>query len=304
MDRLSCDRMFAAVMETGSFTQAAARFGTTSGQASKLVSKLESALGVRLLNRTTRAVSPTEAGRAYFDRLRPLLEEFDALDAALHDVTAAPRGRLRITAPLTFGLLELMPLLNSFATLWPDIELDVSFTDRVVNLVDEGFDLAIRVGRPVDSTMIARKLCEMRLITLAAPSWLAEHGTPQTPEDLSDLPCILDGNFRDQGRWPFIKEGAAINVAVRGRLRFTNAEACLRAAEAGLGLACVPGFVAARALGEGRVQQVLAAFEPEPFGVYAIYPHSRHLAAKVRVFVDYLSDHYRATPGGSGKSAG
>jgi DNA-binding transcriptional LysR family regulator len=138
MDRLACDRMFAAVMESGSFTAAADRLGTTSGQASKLVSRLEGTLGVRLLNRTTRAVSPTEAGQAYFDRLRPLLDEFDSLDAAVRDVTQAPRGRLRLTAPLTFGGLELTPILNDFALRWPEIELDVSFSDRVVNLVDEG----------------------------------------------------------------------------------------------------------------------------------------------------------------------
>ncbi|MFA5580648.1 MAG: LysR family transcriptional regulator [Paracoccaceae bacterium] len=294
MDRLACDRMFVAVMETGSFTAAAARIGTTSGQASKLVSRLESHLGVRLLNRTTRAVSPTEAGQAYFDRLRPLLEEFDSLDAALRDVTQEPRGRLRLTAPLTFGGLELTPMLNDFALRWPDIALDVNFTDRVVNLVDEGFDMAIRVGKPGDSSMIARKLCDARLVVVAAPEWLDRVGVPQVPQDLVGRECILDANYRDPGRWLFGDPPAS--VPVQGRLRFSNAEACLSAAEAGLGFACLPSFVAGDALRAGRLRQVLREHEPAPYGVYAIYPHSRHLAAKVRVLVDFLAERYRGTP--------
>jgi len=296
MDRLACDRMFVAVMEAGSFTVAAQRLGTTSGQASKLVSRLEGVLGVRLLNRTTRAVAATEAGQAYFDRLRPLLDEFDSLDAAMRDASGAPRGRLRLTAPVTFGGLELTPILNEFASRWPDIALEVSFTDRIVNLVDEGFDLAVRVGRPEASSMIARRLCDVRLLVVASPDWLERHGTPQTPEALGALPCILDSNFRDPGRWQFRVEGRPVTVAVHGRLRYSNATACLDAAASGLGLACVPAFVAADALRAGRVRQVLSDCEAEPFGVHAVYPHSRHLAAKVRVLVDYLAERYRGTP--------
>jgi DNA-binding transcriptional LysR family regulator len=296
MDRLACNRMFVAVMETGSFTAAADRLGTTSGQASKLVSRLEGVLGVRLLNRTTRAVSPTEAGQAYFDRLRPLLDEFDSLDATVRDVTQAPRGRLRLTAPLTFGALELTPTLNEFALRWPEIELDVTFTDRVVSLVDEGFDMAIRVGRPGESSLILRKLCDVRIITVASPGWLGLHGVPETPQAVAKAACIIDTNFRDPGRWPFREGGQPITVPVRGRLRYSNAEACLSAAEAGLGLACVPSFVAAEALRAGRVQRVLKDFEAEPFGAHALYPHSRHLAAKVRMLVDFLAERYRGTP--------
>lgn len=297
MDRLEADRMFVAVMETGSFTAAAERLGTSSGQASKLVARLEGALGVRLLSRTTRAVSPTEAGRAYFDRLRPLLDEFDTLDAAIRDVSHAPRGRLRLTAPLTFGAMELAPALNEFAAEYPGIELDVGFSDRVVNLVDEGFDLAVRIGRPEDSSMIARKLCDVRILILAAPAWLDRHEEPQTPADLPGLDCIIDSNFREPNRWPVRDAtGAAASITVAGRLRYSNTEACLGAARAGLGLACVPAFVAAEALRKGQVRQVLASFEPAPYAVHAVYPHGRHLAGKVRVLVDFLARHYRGRP--------
>lgn len=297
MDRLESDRMFVAVMEAGSFTAAAGRLGTSSGQASKLVSRLESELGVRLLSRTTRAVSPTEAGQAYFDRLRPLLEEFDNLDAAVRDASHAPRGRLRLTAPLTFGTMEIAPALNEFASAFPEIELDVSFSDRVVNLVDEGFDLAVRVGRPSDSSMIARKLCDVRIVVIGSPAYLERLGEPETHDALSRFDCIIDTNFKEPSRWPFRDaEGNSVSVHVDGRIRYSNAEACLNAAVAGLGLACVPGFIAGEALRSGQVRQVLKAFETEPYAVHALYPHSRHLAGKVRVLVDFLVERYRGVP--------
>ena len=296
MDRLDCDRMFLAVMETGSFVAAADRLRTSSGQASKLVARLEAELGVRLLNRTTRAVSPTEAGQAYHDRLRPLLDELDNIDLAIRNVSQAPRGRLRLTAPLTFGTLELTPALNEFAARFLEIELDVSFSDRVVNLVDDGFDLAVRVGRPEDSSLISRRLCDVRIIVVAAPAYLDRSGEPAAPDDLAAHACIIDTNFRDSGRWQFEEAGTARAVPVRGRIRYSNAEACLRAAEAGLGLACVPAFVAGDALRSGRVVRLLAEFETAAYGVHALYPHSRYLAAKVRVLVDFLADRYRGTP--------
>lgn len=293
MDRLDCDRMFVAVMETGSFATAARRLGTSSGQASKLVSRLEADLGVRLLNRTTRALSPTEVGQAYFDRLRGILDEFDSLDALVKSSSTSPRGRLKLTAPLTFGIVQLVPALNDFACAFPDIELDVSFTDRVVNLVDEGFDAAIRAGRPVDSSLVARKLCGMTIIPVASPDYLAKHGTPARPADLATHDCIIDTNFRDPLQWRFTTPQGPVTVPLRPRLRYSNAEACLRAAEMGLGIANVPDFVAAASLAAGRSRPVLSGFAEDFGGIYALYPPGRHLAAKVRVLVDFLSDRYR-----------
>lgn len=295
MDRLDCDRMFVALMEARSFVAAAERLGTSSGQASKLVSRLEADLGVRLFNRTTRAVSPTEAGQAYYERLRPLLEEFDNLDRSIRNISRTPRGRVRLTAPLTFGALELTPALNDFAIRFPEIELDVSFSDRVVNLVDEGFDIAVRVGRPGDSSLISRRLCDVRIVVIGAPAYLERHGEPMTPEDLARHECILDTNYRDTNRWSFRSDGADRIFPVRGRIRYSNAEACVQAAQAGLGIARVPAFVAGDAIRSGRVMRVLEAFETEPYGAHALYPHSRHMAAKVRVLVDFLAERYRGT---------
>lgn len=294
MDRLDCDRMFVTVMETGSFSAAARRLGTSSGQASKLVSRLEADLGVRLLNRTTRALAPTEVGQAYFDRLRGILDDFDSLDALVKSRSAAPRGVLKLTAPLTFGIVQLVPALNDFALAYPDISLDVSFSDRVVNLVDEGFDAAIRAGRPVDSSLIAKKLCGLRIMTVASPDYLERRGVPVHPRDLAAHDCIIDSNYRDPLQWRFETPGGPVSVPLQGRLRYSNAEACLQAAEAGLGIANVPDFVVAESLAAGRTTALFADLEQDFGGIFVVYPPGRHLAAKVRVLVDFLTDRYRS----------
>ena len=285
MNRLGPERMFLTVVETGSFAAAAARLGTGSGQASKLVARLEADLGVKLLNRTTRALSLTQAGQAYADRLRTLVEAWDDLQTEVQNAAVAPRGLIRLTAPLSFGTTRLAPLLARFATEFPEIALEVHFADRVVNLVEEGFDAAIRVGTPTDTTLTGRKLCTARVLALAAPAYLATHGTPQMPQDLANHPCIIDLNFREPHRWPF-RTG---KVAISGRLAFSNASACLAAAEAGLGIASVPDFVADAALADGRVVAILTDFDPPPLGVFALYPSGRHLPAKVRVLVDFMA---------------
>lgn len=292
MDRMDCNRMFVAVMETGSFAAAARRLNASSGQASKLVSRLESDLGVRLLNRTTRKVAPTEVGQAYYDRLRGLLEEFDNLDRLVRNTAQTPRGRLRLSAPLTFGTKQLVPVLTAFSAAYPEISLDVDFTDRVVSLVDEGFDAAIRVGRPADSSLISRKLCETGAVVAAAPAYLARHGMPKRPEGLAGHDCIIDTNFPDPDDWRFEGPSGPLQVGVSGRLRFSNAEACLMAARAGLGVARLPAFVAARSLQTGALMQLLPGYPGPPSGVFVLYPQGRHLAVKVRVLVDYLARHY------------
>ena len=292
MDRLDCDRMFVAVMDTGSFSAAARRIGTSSGQASKLVARLEAELGVRLLNRTTRALAPTEAGQAYLQRIRNILDDLDTLDDEVKSRATAPRGRLRLTAPLTFGTLQLVPALNDFVRAYPLIELDVSFTDRVVNLVDEGFDAAIRAGATGDANLIGRRLAEMRTLVVASDAYLAARGVPAHPADLARHDCIIDTNFRDPLQWRFRDGDRDLTAPLSGRLRYSNAEACLSAAEAGLGIANLPDFVAARSMAEGRVRAVLSDFAPPPRAIWAMYPAGRHLAAKVRVLVDFLARRY------------
>ncbi len=300
MERLDCDRMFVAVLGAGSFAAAAERLGTSSGQASKLVSKLEADLGVQLIKRTTRALSATEVGQAYYERIKALLEDLDELDASVRHASGAPGGRLRLTAPISFGNMQLAPVLVDFARAFPQIQLDVSFSDRILNLVDEGFDAAIRImGQSDDSSLIARRLCDIRLVLAAAPAYLEARGEPVVPGDLAVHDCIIDSNFRDPLIWPFrsVKADEALSVPVTGRLRFASGEACIAAAVGGLGITRVPSFVAGQSFRAGAVRPVLAAFETEPVGLFALYPPTRHLALKVRVLVDFLTLCYRGGPG-------
>lgn len=294
MERLECDRMFVAVLELGSFARAAARLGTSSGQASKLVSRLESELGVQLLKRSTRALSPTEVGQAYYSQVKNLLDGWDALDASVRHAAGKPSGRIKLSAPITFGASQLAPQLVAFAQEFADIELDVSFSDRVVNIVDEGFDVALRIGRLSDSSLIARRLCDMRVVIAASPAYLQQHGTPDDPQQLSNHHCIIDTNFRDPHNWPFGSGGAT--VAVSGRLYFSNAEACLTAAVSGLGIARLPTFIAGPALSAGTLLPLLPASEIPPLGLYAVYPPARHLAHKVRALIDFLVSRYAGQP--------
>jgi DNA-binding transcriptional LysR family regulator len=254
------------------------------------VAALEAGLGVKLLNRTTRALALTEAGQAYADRLRGLIDAFDDLAAEVQNAATAPRGRLRLSVPLSFGTIRLAPLLADFAARFPDIALDVQFGDRMVNLVDEGFDAAIRVGQSTDATLVGRRICAARIVTVAAPAYLAAWGTPRQPADLARHDCIIDTNFRDPQSWTF---RGGVRARVAGRLSFSNAQACLAAAEAGLGLACLPDFVAAASLAEGRVRAVLSDHENPPLGVHVLYPGGRFLPAKVRVLVDYMVEALR-----------
>lgn len=298
MDRLEADRMFVAVMQAGSFARAAERLGTSPGQASKLVSRLEAELGVRLLNRTTRALSATEVGQAYYEGLRDLLAEFESLDAAVRSASRIPAGRVRISVPLSFGVVTLAPLLIGFASRYPEITLDVDFTDRHVNLVEEGYDVVVRVGRGGDSTLIGRRLGAMRLVRCAAPGYLDRHGRPENPTDLADHVCIVDTNAREPFQWRFRDPVTAesLGVPVQGRLRFGNAEACLRAAEAGAGVASVPAFLAEPSARAGRVVPLLETWEQEELVIHVLYPHVRHLAQKVRALVDFLAEEFRTPP--------
>lgn len=298
MDRLSLDRLFIAVLETGSFIAASGRMGVSSGQASKMLSRLEAELGVQLIKRTTRALSPTEIGEVYYERIKVLLEERDALDASIRQTSGEPSGRLRITAPMSFGAVQLMPALLVFAERYPGISLDVSFSDRLADLVEEGFDLAVRIGHLSDSSLIARRLCSARLVTVASPAYVEMHGVPRRPEELSGHRCIIDTNFRTPHIWSFRDpaSGGAVQVPVAGRIALSNGEACLSAAERGFGIAFLPSFVAGSKIREGSLVQLLRDAEAPALGVHALYPPARHLAAKVRALSDFLADYFKGTP--------
>lgn len=296
MDRLDEINAFVNVADAKSFTQGAKRLGVSSAQVSKLVARLEDRLGARLLNRTTRDVSLTDTGRAYLERARGLLDDFEDLQGSVRDVDGCPRGTLKISAPVSFGAHQLTPALLDFAAGHPEVSLDVSSTDRMVNLVEEGFDVAIRIGRLTDSSLVARKLADVRMVTCASPDYLERHGTPKTLADLAQHEAVLDTNVTDPTVWRFGPQSDAQDVRVHGRLRFGGAEACVAAARAGFGITRTPAFAAADDLREGRLKALLCNYESELIHVHAVYPHARHLAPKVRFFVDFLVKRYAGEP--------
>jgi DNA-binding transcriptional LysR family regulator len=295
VDRIDEIRGFTAVADARSFARAARRLGISTAQTSKLIARLENRLGARLLNRTTRDVSLTDTGRAYLERARELIAEFEALDASVRDA-AGPRGLLKASAPISFGAVELGPALLDFAAAYPDVGLEVSFSDRAVNLVDEGFDAAVRIGTLADSSLVARKLASVRLVTCASPAYIDRHGAPRKPKDLAAREIIIDLNRRDPFVLGFGRGAGRTEVRINGRLRFASADACVAAARAGFGIARVPAFVAAEDLRTGHLRSLLCEFEPDPVPVHVVYATPRHLAAKVRVFVDFLADRFVGEP--------
>ena len=295
MDRLTCDRMFVSVIEGGSFASAARARGVSSGQASKLVARLEEELGVQLLNRTTRALSPTEMGLAYFNKMRAILDDIAALDEATKSASDEPAGQLRISVPIAFGASRLTPALLAFARAHRRVDLDVHYSDRMVSLVDEGFDAAIRIGAPADSTLIARRIAEARIVVVAGPDYLAAQGEPLEPAALRQHVCVIDTNFREPNRWRFRGPGgAALAIDVVGRLKLSSGEACVAAAAAGFGIARAPDFIAEPGLQRGTLTRILRPFEDEPIAVHVLYPPTRWLAPKLRALVDFLAVALRA----------
>lgn len=292
MDRLAADRMFAQVVRLGGFSAAASRIGVSPGQASKLVSRLEAHLGVRLLNRTTRALTLTAEGETYFARIAAILDELDDLDDSLREAGRNPRGSLRLTAPLTFGTVQLMPALADFAAAHPGIALDVQFTDSVMGLAEHGFDAAIRVGQPRDSTLKARKLGVVHSIVAASPAYLALHGTPQTPADLVGHAIVTDTNFARPDDWQFRDSGQPLSLSLPGRLRLANAEACVIAAEAGLGVTRVPDFIAARSVSAQRLTEILGPYREGQSSVLALTPSGRHMPSRLRLLLDFLRNRW------------
>ncbi len=295
MDRLDEIKAFVAVADALSFTHGARKLGVSGAQISKMVARLENRLGQRLLNRTTRDVSMTDTGQAYLERARELLSNFEALETSVKD-QSGPSGLLKVSAPVSFGKGQLTPALLAFAGGCQNVALDVTFADRMVNLVEEGFDVAIRIGHLTDSSLVARRLAAVQMVTCAAPAYVAAHGAPDTVDDLARHEAILDTNLRDATLWRFGRPGAMAEVRVHGRLRFNGAEACVAAAVAGFGVVRTPAFAAADDLRAGRLVPLLPNVEPELIHVHAVYPHARHLAAKVRAFVDFLVARYAGEP--------
>ncbi|WP_218044561.1 LysR family transcriptional regulator [Aestuariispira insulae] len=289
-------RVFVAVAAEQSFTQGGRRIGISNKQASKMIQRLEQELGCQLFNRTTRSVALTDIGRAYYERCQPLLDQFDEVEEAVKNRHRTPGGVIRVTAPTGFGEQILTPALAPFLRQYPEIQVNLNLTNVPLSLVDEGLDLAIRVGSPGDSTMMARKLAPMRLVFCAAPSYLVEHGRPQSPEDLGRHKCLIDSNFHSGNLWPYQVNGDIRRVRVSGPFAANTPKAACDMAVAGLGISLTPLYAAGPMVARGELELLFEENELEGVGVYALYPHNRHLSARVRVLVDYLADYCRDLP--------
>ena len=299
MDRFDNMRVFARVVESGIFTGAAARLGISASMVSQHVKELEERLGARLLNRTTRRVSLTETGRAYYERCTRLLADLEETEEAVSDMHAAPRGELRVNAPPTFGILHLAPAIADFTTRFPAISVELMLSVRIADLIDEGVDVAVWVGELPDSSLIARQLAPCRMVVCGAPRYFEKHGTPRTPADLAIHNCLTVAvtGLSYYRTWHLTAaDGTALNISPIGNLR-TNSGAVLKvAALAGHGLVCLPTYLVGDALQSGRLVTVLDDYTAPPLALRALYPHNRHLSAKVRAFVDFLASRFGREP--------
>jgi DNA-binding transcriptional LysR family regulator len=297
MDRLAAIEAFVRVAECGSFSKAAERLHSSKSVVSRQVGALEADLGARLLHRTTRALTLTEAGRSYFEQASRILADLAEANASVGQLQAAPRGRLRVSAPMSFGFLHLAPAVPDFLDRYPDVEIELAMNDRYVDLVDEGFDMAVRIGKLEDSSLVARKLAPARRTVCAAPAYLQARGIPASPDDLRAHECLCYSNVGLSQEWRFVRpDGRPWPVEVRGRLHANNGDALRAAALRGFGLAVLPSFLVGHDFQSGALVSVLDAFMAQDSAVHAVYPHARHLSPKVRAFVDFLAERFGPDP--------
>ncbi|MEW7849460.1 LysR family transcriptional regulator [Massilia aurea] len=281
-------KTYVAVVDSGSFATAATRLNVSRAMVSKQVQKLEEHLGTRLMNRTTRRLSLTETGRAFYERSVQILGDVNEAEQIAGQMTAMPRGVLRVTIPLSYGQHRLGSIIGAFTQAYPQVQLDIALSDRKVDLVEEGFDVAIRIGTLPQSDLIARKLGVAYGIVCASPAYLAAHGAPQTPGELGRHACLsysLSGGGAD---WRLESASQQVTVPVNGPMKADNGDIIRLAAVAGAGIAFQPHFIVGEDLAAGRLVQVLPDWRSAEMGIYAIYPSRKHLSAKVRTFVDFI----------------
>ncbi|UWQ21885.1 LysR family transcriptional regulator [Jannaschia sp. W003] len=294
MDRLSEMEAFATVVDQGGFTDAAKKLGISKSAVSKHVSSLETRLGARLLNRTTRRVSPTEIGLAYYDRARRVLNDAGEADALVTSMQSAPSGLLRVSVATDFGVNHLSPNLGSFLHEYPDITVNMVLDNRFVELISEGFDLAVRIGELEDSSLRARKLAESHKMMIASPTYLEEYGRPARIDDLNDHKLLHYSNQSGGNVWRITApSGEKRQVRSAGWLTVNDGQSLLNAALGGLGIAYLPAFLYADAVREGKLVPAIEGLEPETQGIYAVYPPGRYTQPKVRAFIDFLVESFR-----------
>jgi DNA-binding transcriptional LysR family regulator len=298
MDRLDAMRLFVRVAELGSFAAVARQLGVARSIVTRQVAALEAHLGAKLMVRSTRQLSLTSAGTAYLEKCRVILNLVDAAETGVAEERAVARGNIRIGLPLSFGLRRLAPLLLEFAERHPAVSLEMDYTDRRVDLVEEGFDLSIRITSRLAPTEVVRRLGSCSVVTVAAPGYLARHGRPASPSELAGHACLVYSGDVDPGTWSFGRGERVVRVEVRSRFSANNGDVLAEAAAHGLGITQAPDFIAQPYLEDGRLEQILADFAPVELGVYALLPGARHLPYRVRALIDFISTRLRTpSPG-------
>lgn len=288
MDTIDGMRTFVAVATHGSFTGGAARVGITTKLASKYVRQLEARLSAQLFNRTTRSVTLTETGKAYLERCLPVLDQFDELEGLVQERQSELAGRIRITAPTAFGSRQLIEAIAPFQKQHPKVSIDLHLSDKRVSLTEDGFDLAIRIGRLEDSSLIARKLSGMRSVVFASPSYLSTHGEPTDPHDLMTHNCLALTTAIDPEHWRFNINEEQVSVRVEGSFRANSPRAIAHAAAGGVGIGMGPIYVVQPFLASGELKLLFEDFEATEFALNALYPPNRHLTARIRALIEHL----------------
>jgi DNA-binding transcriptional LysR family regulator len=288
MDKLAAMEVFTQVVNAGGFSAAARRMGLSRSAVSKHVADLEADLGVQLLFRTTRKMTPSEAGLAYVERCAAILAEIEETERAVSDTDRQPRGLLRVNAPMSFGILHLGTAVADFMKAHPALQVQMTLDDRFVDPVAEGFDVTIRIADLEDTSLIARRIVAARMAICAAPDYLKAHGMPETPEDLRHHTCLHYGNLATGMQWILNGPGGTHRVPIQARLCTNNGQVLRDAALAGLGVCALPTFIVGRELQAGRLATVVPGYGFGESAVHALYAPSRYLAAKVRVFIDFL----------------
>ncbi|MGV6816863.1 MAG: LysR family transcriptional regulator [Thiotrichales bacterium] len=297
MNRFENMRSFVRVVEAGSISAAADRLGMAKSVVSRRLKELESHLGVELFHRTTRSMNLTDTGRAFYHQSVRILDDLLEAEAAASQAHTTLQGRLKIALPSSFGLLHMTPALNDFLDAHPHIEFDLDFNDREVDLIQEGFDLAIRIARLPDSSLIARRLAPINMVLCASPDYLQQHGEPQHPDELSRHRCLTYSLLKDPYTWSFIDtQQQQHNVPIRSVMQASAGDFLKQAAIRGHGLVYLPTFLAYEAIETGELLPLMRSFQPEAMDAYAIYPPTRHLSQRVRALVDFLAARFAGTP--------
>lgn len=290
MDKLAAIRAFVSVAEEGGFSAAAQELGLSKSAASRQIAALEEELGAQLLKRSTRSVKLTDSGFAYLERCRALLADLDEADRAVAALHNQPRGLLRVNAPMSFGISHAAPAVADFMNRYPDLQVALILNDRFVDPYEEGFDVTLRIGELEDSSLSARKLALIEMGLYASPGYVETRGRPREPKDLRSHWALHYGRPAANPEWTLRGQHS---VAIRYRLCSNNGDALRVAALAGLGIAMIPTFLVRDELQKGALVPLLEGFEPQPIALYAIYPPTRFLAAKVRVFIDFLAERFQ-----------